>query len=59
MQDEFAQYWQTVAATFYNVPSVIGYELINEPFFGDVFADPMVATPGYADQYNLQPMYQR
>ena len=59
MQDSFVQYWQTVASTFYDVSSVIGYELINEPFYGDVYSDPILATPGYADQYNLQPMYER
>ena len=34
--DSFASFWRTVAATFSNRSSVLGYELINEPPFPDL-----------------------
>ena len=37
--------------------SVIGYELINEPFAGNFYADPLVLVPGVAGRTNLQRMY--
>ena len=35
--DEWADFWGHTARYFRDYPSVIGYELINEPFCGDVF----------------------
>ena len=32
-------------------------ELMNEPFAGDVFADPLLMEPERADLTNLQPFY--
>lgn len=58
-QDQFSLFWQAVARTFRDLPSVVGYELLNEPWAGDVLADPLLLIPGVADRQNLQPMYDR
>lgn len=47
-----------IASTFYKKSAVLGYELINEPWMGDLYADPDLLIPGVADKKNLQPMYQ-
>jgi endoglycosylceramidase len=38
---------------------LIGYELLNEPWAGDVLADPALLVPGVADLAVLQPFYER
>ena len=54
----FASYWQVVASRFSGYPSVLGYELINEPWIGDVYEDPRRFLPGHTEKDFLQPMYQ-
>lgn len=55
--DRFGEYWATLAGAFKDLPGVIGYELMNEPWVGDQFADPLLLLPGVADSRNLQPFY--
>lgn len=59
IQDGFISYWSKLAQTFKDSPYVLGYELINEPFAGNVYANPSLIVPGVADRANLYPMYQR
>jgi endoglycosylceramidase len=40
-QDYFLQYWSIVAKNLANRSSILAYELINEPWAGDVFANPV------------------
>jgi endoglycosylceramidase len=56
--DAFAGYWVTVANRFKSTKNVLGYELINEPWAGDVYAEPKSLLPHYAEKNYLQPMYQ-
>ena len=58
-QDMFIAFWKKVASTFKDVTSVLGYELINEPWAGDVWADPLLFLPGKAGSQNLFPMYDK
>ena len=37
---------------------VLGYEIMNEPWCGDVYEDPTLLVPGVADRRYLQPMYE-
>eukprot|EP00047_Mylnosiga_fluctuans_P012814 m.27931 g.27931 ORF g.27931 m.27931 type:complete len:502 (-) comp4477_c0_seq1:131-1636(-) len=57
LRDKLAQYWRTTASVFANSTTVLGYELMNEPFAGNVYADPLLLVPGVADREKLQPMY--
>ena len=61
---EFGEYWATVAAEFAGAPNVLGGELWNEPFPGDVFDNSTAPGPrgswrdnALADKYNLAPFY--
>ena len=45
LQDRFAGAWADVAARFKHAPSVLGYELFNEPFPGTVW-QPCLAASG-------------
>eukprot|EP01133_Synstelium_polycarpum_P011500 gene11500-13414_t len=59
MQDAFSEHWQVVAETFKTSQNVLGYELINEPWAGNVYKDPLLLIPGVADKVNLTPLYDR
>lgn len=56
--DDLGRFWQQVATRFKDKPSVLGYELINEPWMGDVFSHPSLIEPGKTEMTLLQPMYQ-
>eukprot|EP00966_Prymnesium_polylepis_P268898 6212248-Prymnesium_polylepis.1 len=61
--DAWAAMWGEVASRFARRPEVLGYELINEPFAGDLYEDPLLMlpypSPTNADRKNLQPMYDK
>ncbi len=53
--DQFAAFWAAVARVYKPLTHLlVGYELLNEPWAGDVLADPLLLVPGVADKYNLQ-----
>ena len=58
--DQFAAFWAAVAAAYLPLggDALIGYEALNEPWAGDVLADPALLVPGVADRANLQPFYE-
>ena len=57
--DKFAAFWGLVAKTFADRDAVFGYELMNEPWCGDIFEDPTLLFPGVADRRYLEPMYDK
>jgi len=57
LQRSFANYWEKVAKEFIEFPNLLGYELLNEPWAGDIYRHPELLIPGEADYSNLQPMY--
>ncbi len=57
--DDFANFWQIMAQQFKNEDFVLGYELINEPFAGDIYEAFSVALPGLAGSRNLAPLYEK
>jgi len=57
--DSFANWWQFMAKEFRNYTNLIGYEILNEPFPGDVYMKPSLLFPGTADAVNLMPMYHK
>jgi endoglycosylceramidase len=56
-QDHFAEYWEIVANKLKNHTSVLAYEIINEPWAGDIYSDPFLLLPGKAGEKNLLPLY--
>lgn len=59
IQDHFARFWATVADHFSSNPYVFGYELLNEPWAGDIYRHPDQLEPHVADPKNLSPMYKK
>jgi endoglycosylceramidase len=59
MADAWANFWRQLAVTVSDLPSVLGYELINEPWGGDALSEPRRYIPGVADREVLQPVYDR
>ena len=53
----FEEFWRTVANSFNSYDSVLGYEIINEPWCGDIYSNPEYLLPGIAGRTNLQPLY--
>lgn len=56
-QDDFAGFWGAAVTAYSSVTGVLGWELLNEPWAGDVLADPLRILPSVADAVNLQPFY--
>lgn len=60
LQDSFVSFWSVVAQHFANNANVIGFELINEPWSGNLFKNiSFTIQRGLADKINLKPMYDR
>ena len=57
LKDKFIDYWDKVSTKYANNPYVIGYDPLNEPFFGNPFGHPMDAVPGYFDRHGLAPLF--
>ncbi|MUL50025.1 cellulase family glycosylhydrolase [Mycobacterium sp. CBMA293] len=56
LEDNYAKAWETVAAAVAGNNSVIGYDIMNEPFPGTSWLPTLLGSPFYADQ-QLTPMY--
>ena len=57
--DAFAEMWQFLVKEMQEFDNIMGYEIINEPFSGDVFYRPDLFLPFVANNYNLLPMYDK
>lgn len=57
LTDAWGAYWAKVATSVAGLDNVLGFELINEPFAGNAFRDPLLLPPGAADHLRLQPAY--
>jgi len=56
--DAMGGFWRAVADHFKDSPSVLGYELINEPWLGDVYNKKDLLLPQQTEKQFLEPMYQ-
>ncbi|KAJ3030375.1 UNVERIFIED_CONTAM: hypothetical protein HDU68_009300 [Siphonaria sp. JEL0065] len=57
IRDAFVDYWKLVAKTLLPYKNILGYDLMNEPWVGNAFFDPLLADLQYANIHNLQPFY--
>ena len=57
--DSFAKFWGFMASEFKQYDTVLGYELINEPFAGDLYQAFSILLPGLAGSLNLAPLYEK
>lgn len=58
LTDAWGQFWaHFVKRTAKDNPAVLGVELINEPFAGNIYADPLIAVPRFGDGWNLEGAY--
>ncbi|KAL5962965.1 Endoglycoceramidase [Taenia solium] len=55
--NHWGNFWIEVANRFRNRSNVLGYELMNEPFAGNIYTNPLRVIPGYAGKHNLAPVY--
>lgn len=56
MLDDLANFWQHAAEQFRDEAGVIGYEIMNEPFAGNFYRNPLLLEPAVAGSKNLARM---
>lgn len=57
--DAFAAYWKKLASLYADTANIVGYNLLNEPWAGDTWADPTLLVPGVADHKSLEGLWNR
>ncbi|KAJ3534744.1 hypothetical protein NM208_g7418 [Fusarium decemcellulare] len=57
--DAFSAYWKKLASEYAETANIVGYNLLNEPWAGDTYADPKLLVPGVADGKVLEPLWNR
>ena len=58
-RESLASFWRYVATTFGGLDGVFGYEIMNEPWAGDIVSDLSLMLPGVAGRRNLGPAWER
>jgi len=56
-KQEFANFWREVAKRFRGDPAILAYELMNEPWTGDMYQDASMLLPGNAGYELLEPFF--
>ena len=59
MLDYFIKFWQKSLTLWKNNPYILGCDIINEPFIGNFYKDPLLFIPGIAGTKNLMPFYDK
>jgi len=54
---ELHKYWEILANALKDMPEVIAYELMNEPYVGDIYSNPKTLWFGYSEKNLLTPLY--
>jgi len=56
-KEAFGKVWREIATRFKDMPEILGYELLNEPWTGDFFDDLSLLLPGNAGHQMLEPFF--
>jgi endoglycosylceramidase len=56
LNNGFKAFWEAVSSRFHSSPNVLAYDLLNEPWAGDIFSHPFHLLPGHASEV-LEPFY--
>ncbi|CAE7527392.1 unnamed protein product [Symbiodinium natans] len=57
LTDAWGAFWAKVLQSFKGSQSLLGVNIINEPFVGNPYKDPALMVPEAADRLRLQPAY--
>jgi len=57
LQKGFIAVWVEIAKAFKGNPNILGFELLNEPWYGDTVSNPLLFLEHTTDQDYLQPLY--
>eukprot|EP01062_Namystynia_karyoxenos_P032379 TRINITY_DN2386_c2_g1_i1.p1 TRINITY_DN2386_c2_g1~~TRINITY_DN2386_c2_g1_i1.p1 ORF type:complete len:542 (+),score=170.39 TRINITY_DN2386_c2_g1_i1:83-1627(+) len=57
LTNSWGAFWAEVAKSFNGASELLGLELINEPFIGNPYKDPLHLLPDLGDRQRLQPAY--
>jgi len=57
--DKLAKVWAMIAKEFKDVPNILGYNILNEPWAGNVYRDGSLVLPGEVMRKNLSPLYEK
>lgn len=55
--DSFAKFWKVIAQKFAHRSNVIGYDIWNEPWPGNLWSDLRSLIPGYVDDHDVTTLY--
>jgi endoglycosylceramidase len=55
--DDWGRFWQRIAMQFGKYDHVLGFDIINEPWAGDIYHDPSLLLSANAGKFNLAPAY--
>ena len=58
IMQRFGDFWERAATLLRDLPGLLGYELLNEPWLGDAYSRPELLIPGVADEVNLAHLHQ-
>lgn len=58
-QSYFFEYWSIVSKALVGFKSVMGYDILNEPWTGNVYANPKLFSLKEVVDVNLQPLYDK
>lgn len=59
IQEKFVEFWKVVANRFKGNKYILGYDLWNEPIPGAFLENAKNVVPGYADKYQILPIYKK
>eukprot|EP00842_Homolaphlyctis_polyrhiza_P001164 jgi/Hompol1/2048/HPOL_002849-RA len=59
MLDKFSAFWHRVVSEFHGEPNILGYEIINEPWPGNHWHNPLLLLPGTASRMTLYRFQER